>query len=359
MDRVIASIEDGIPFRGARKRPDLTFVNLHQVDSAGHASGRGLLYDAAVGLADDEIEELVTKLRERDEWRRTVLVLLSDHSMESTPQRLNMTGEFTDAGVPEDRFLAVGRESAELVYVNRRDPGRFELLRQLRAVALATPGVAEALYRVPNPADGGSRHTVEAAHPDWHSAGQRSGDLLITGEAGTAFSEPGSFSNPLPGNHGNATTRDNFLSVISGGPLVRQRTVPGASRASRPQNVDVAATVMGLLGLFRTADDHGRFLVPAFFRGRLPRPARPRLTIARRAASAVAVSWPAPEGGRWDVQRSSPAGWRFARRNSRTAGLILRGPRGTRRCARVRARSAAGVAGSWARRCLILGREPA
>ena len=359
MDRVIASIEDGIPFRGASKRPDLTFVNLHQVDSAGHASGRGLLYDAAVGLADDEIEDLVTKLRERDEWRRTVLVLLSDHSMESTPQHLNMTGEFSAAGISDDRFLVVGRESAELVYVNRRDPGRFGLLRQLRATALATPGVAEALYRAPNPADGGRRHTVGAVHPDWHSAGRRSGDLLITGDPGTAFSEPESFSNPLPGNHGNAATRDNFLSVISGGPLVRQRTVQGPSRASKPQNVDVAATVMGLFGLFRTADDHGRFLAPAFFRGRLPRPARPRLRIARRAAGAVTVSWPAPGGGRWDVQRSAPGGWVVARTDSRTAGLVLRGAPGARRCARVRARSAAGVTGAWARRCVFLGRSPA
>ena len=59
MDRVLATIDDGIAFRGSRTRPDLTFVNLHQVDSAGHATGPGAFYDQAIGLADAEISELV------------------------------------------------------------------------------------------------------------------------------------------------------------------------------------------------------------------------------------------------------------------------------------------------------------
>ena len=56
------------------ERPDFTFVNLQQIDSAGHASGTGPAYDAAIGMADTEIQRLVDELRRRGEWERTVLV---------------------------------------------------------------------------------------------------------------------------------------------------------------------------------------------------------------------------------------------------------------------------------------------
>ena len=100
MDQVLASM-DGIEGDFDTRRPDFTFVNLHQIDSAGHASGPGGLYDSAIGLADAEIERLVTALRQRGEWERTVLILVSDHSMDATPNKIVLTQALTDAGIAE------------------------------------------------------------------------------------------------------------------------------------------------------------------------------------------------------------------------------------------------------------------
>jgi phosphonoacetate hydrolase len=272
MDEVLRTIREGIG--PAKLRPDFTFVNLHQVDSAGHASGTGPAYDAAILQADHEIQRLVDELRSRDEWRRTVLILLSDHSMDTTLQKTNLTGAFEGGGISGDDFVAAQNGSVDMVYLaNRQAGGRFELLRRMRERALATAGVNEALYREPNPEDGGDAHTLAAMHPAWQLAGERTGDLVVTHDSGGAFSDPGSFDNPLTGNHGGPQTRDNFFAVIGGGPAVRNQTLSGTrdplfddtlSNRGQAENVDVAPTVMRLFGLAAPRDNSGRFLSEAF-----------------------------------------------------------------------------------------------
>lgn len=272
MDEVLRTIREGVG--PARRRPNFTFVNLHQVDSAGHGFGTGPAYDVAIAQADDQIERLVGELRARGEWQRTVLVLMSDHSMDTTLQKTNLTGTFESAGVAGDDFVVVQNGGVDMVYLaNRLSEGRFELLRRMRESALATDGVSEALYREPNPADGGTANTLDAAHPGWRMAGPRTGDLVVTHDPGGAFSDPGSFDNPIPGNHGGPYTRDNFFAVMSGGKLVRAQSLAGnvdaafddtLSNPGQAENVDVAPTVMALFGLLPPRDNSGRFLSEAF-----------------------------------------------------------------------------------------------
>lgn len=384
MDAVIESITDGVRSNrgdapaGPPVRPDLTFVNLQQVDSAGHATGVSSVYDEAIAMADDEIQRLVTTLRDRGEWERSVLIVLSDHGMDTTPEKTTLTDVLTDGGIPEDTFTIVQNGSFDAIYLNDRlDPGRHELLRRMREILAATDGVAEALYREPNPADGGDAHTVEGVHPGWNSAGERSGDLLVTSDPGTAFSDPGQFSNPLPGNHGAPQTADNFLAVFGGGALVEQG-VAGTHGEARPArsgggvNVDLASTAMGLLGLFPTRDDAGSFLADAFDRGELRRlaaPPRPEVRISRakrgggktlpgaKGARGKKVSYRIvirPKGGSYDVQASKrkgavrkPRRWRKLAKGSERASLRVRGIRGRKYRFRVRTRSAADIPGQW------------
>ena len=108
MDEVVRTVEEGVMARGRLRRPRLTFVNLPQVDSAGHAFGRQLPpYNVAIGQADAEIERLTTTLKSEGIWERSVLITLSDHSMDDTPTKVNMTGAFGNAGIPDDSYLAV------------------------------------------------------------------------------------------------------------------------------------------------------------------------------------------------------------------------------------------------------------
>ena len=270
MDEVVRTVTDGVRKRGKTRRPNFTFVNLPQIDSAGHASGRSPAYDSAVTLADTQIERLVGTLRDEGVWKRSVVMLVSDHSMDSTPQKVSLGDAFEESGIDAGDFLAVQNGSFDSIYLGDRTAGsRFKLLRRMRAAALAQDGVDQVLYRRPNPRNGGTRHAVSRVHPEWRTSGARSSDLIATTDEGYAFSEsagslpfpiPDPTGNPLLGNHGSPKTADNFLALAGGSPLIRDGVIRGANRRARPVNVDLAPTVMRLLGLRPPADSKGRFL---------------------------------------------------------------------------------------------------
>ena len=275
--------------RAAREQPaDYTFVNLPQVDSAGHATGTGAAYDSAISLADAQIRRFVESQRELGRWgSRTVLLLVSDHSMDTTPEKTTLADRFSTAGIPSSAYTVVQNGSASLVYLtNRTDPGRFELLKRMREAAVG-PGnaasqmsgsgpISEALYREANPADGGAANTLAAVHPNWFLEGSRTGDLVVTHRPGGAFNDP---INPLTGNHGGPQTRDNFMAVVGPASMVQQKVPPGEPRPDfddtgqnreQSENVDVAPTVARLLGLRAPANSQGRVLGEALLSSGLP-----------------------------------------------------------------------------------------
>jgi len=69
-------------------------------------------------------------------WKRTTMIVLSDHSMDTTPQKTSLTQCYRAAGIDSDDFVIVQNGSAALVYLaDRTDPGRFRLLKRLRAAS--------------------------------------------------------------------------------------------------------------------------------------------------------------------------------------------------------------------------------
>jgi hypothetical protein len=196
--------------------------------------------------------------------------------MDTTLVKTSLGSVFGDAGIG-DGYLIVQNGSVDMVYLTDRSAaGRFELLKRMRAAAIAHGDVDEALYREPNPADGGERHTLTAVHPAWRIAGERTGDLFVTHKTGGSFNDP---VNPLVGNHGSPFTTDNTFAIVAGGGQVVQRTVrdeagprfdDAVQNPGQAQNIDVAPTVMALLGLDGPANSEGRVLREAFTQGVLP-----------------------------------------------------------------------------------------
>jgi hypothetical protein len=296
MGEVIRTVRRGVPADGVRKRPNLTFVNFPGIDAAGHHSGTGSAYDTALSRADDEIERFVNNQRQLGIWKRTTMIVLSDHSMDATPQKTSLTRCYDAAGVDADDYMVVQNGNAAQIYLtDRTDPGRFRLLKRLRAASLrcglggvgefagmiGLSGTNEAVYRQPNPADGGDAYTLGRVHPAYRLVDRRTGDLVVAHDPGGAFSEP---ANPLAGNHGSPFTRDNLFAVIGGGDFVRQQTLRGARGAKlddtrrnpgQAENVDVAATALCALGHPAPAGSRGRFLAEAFRRPLLPGKAAP------------------------------------------------------------------------------------
>ncbi|MBI3768398.1 MAG: hypothetical protein HY271_07865 [Deltaproteobacteria bacterium] len=64
------------------------------------------------------------------------------------------------------------------------------------------PGVAEALYRDPNPQDGGDASQLTRVHPDWHLGHPRADDLLLVAAPGYVLAEDGGDEVRPKGNHG-------------------------------------------------------------------------------------------------------------------------------------------------------------
>lgn len=369
MDAVLETIERGVQSDGRIKRPDFTLVNLHQVDSAGHAFGTDSgAYDQAIAFADDEIRRLVETLRSRLEWSRTVMILLSDHSMDTAATKVGLTARFTSAGIPAESFLAIANGGADGIYLSdRTSPDRFALLKRMREAALATPGVVEALYREPNPQDGGAQATIGGAHPGWHLDGARVPDLLATAAPGTAFLEPSTSSTGrLPGAHGGSPTRDNFLAVIGGGDGVAQRQIAGTAAPDlddtlqnpvQSETVDVAPTVAGLLGLGAPAQSEGRFLAEAIDLIRVPgfaRPVSPTLFITSRRSGrrcSYTARWEPPIGVS-DVQIAARGRWQRQRSGLARHDLRFSSREGRRLRFRVRTEAASGSHTRWTERTL-------
>jgi hypothetical protein len=181
--------------------------------------------------------------------------------------------------------VAVAQNGGAALYslLDRESPQAAERLARMRQIAVATEGVDEALYRLPNPLDGGEEHWVGRVHPDWHQTHPRSGDLLMTVEDGLRASEPGPVSNPIPGNHGMSSTV-RIPTIVSGGIGVTQRTVPGdpspfVRADDQAENVDMAPTAAWLLGVQPPAGGFdGRVLSEAFTAQPAPACVRPAST---------------------------------------------------------------------------------
>ena len=280
MDEVIRTIDQGVMADGRLRRPNLTFANFPDIDQVGHSTGARDAYRAQIGVTDMQMQRFVESQKAKGLWSRTVIVFTSDHSMDSTVPQPASAIE-TSFGTDADAVEIVLNGSVDMVYLKDRSrPDRHELLKRLRTKALTNTFVDEALYRQPNPADGGDRFTLDAVHPGWNNAGERTGDLFVTSKPERAFGDgvPGGI-NPLNGNHGAPQTVDNTFAIVSGGGQVRQQAIDGIqgprfddtlANPQQAEQVDIAPTVMALFGRRPPADSAGRVLTEAFAAGALP-----------------------------------------------------------------------------------------
>jgi hypothetical protein len=130
------------PRAGKRKKANLTVVNLPTVDVTGHSYGVGKKYRKAVVRADEQIKRFVRQQKKLDLWSRTVMFIVSDHSMATNERKTSLTEIFTAAGIPTSSYLIVQNGGTDFVYL--ADPAaadRDDLLRRMRQAALAAdPG---------------------------------------------------------------------------------------------------------------------------------------------------------------------------------------------------------------------------
>ena len=275
MDAVLDSVRKGVkPENGKRKKANLTIVNLPTIDSTGHRTAPVKKYrKAASADTDAQTRSFRRQQKKLGLWSRTVMFLVSDHSMDTTPDKVTLREVLIAAGIPAESFTVVAER-----WHGHGVPRRSHLPGSLRPSApdaagrVGPPsGIDEALYREPNPTDGDAANTLDGAHPAWHFNGERTGDLVVTHATGGAFSDP---INPTTGGHGGPFTTDNFFAITGGWKgLAKTGTVSGVADArfddtqanpGQAENVDVAPTALRVLGLEPPRDNRGRVLTEAF-----------------------------------------------------------------------------------------------
>jgi hypothetical protein len=213
--------------------PHLVFVNLGDCDRVGHSDLTGTTLraarTAALGSVDMQVGRFVDMLRQTGRWRRSVVVVLADHSMDwSRPDALVSLQPGMDADpLLAGRVQIADNGGADLLYWTGPATQRDQAVARMRAVAEATAGVL-------------STHL-----PSRLRLGPRAGDVVAYCRSGYRFSDPDQLSNPIPGNHGHPATEPIPFFVGGGSALVRHRT----SSTAAAHTVDVAPTVGAVFGL--------------------------------------------------------------------------------------------------------------
>jgi hypothetical protein len=247
----------------ALQDPDALFVALPDVDRTEHVFGvdsaearRALL------RVDDEIRRLIGTAKAQGTWGENVLFVTADHGMQSVapdraagrPYPVVFFGrELLRNGFGD--LIALSRGGIESIFLAGAPPSALdrpvgERLAAVRRLALAQPEIAEAWYRLPNPADGGDAATVARAHPDWHLDLPQAGDLLLIAHAHCQFDDP--FEPAVAGllaNHGGAETQDIPLIISGGDPRIRAQIIAADPAAAPATNPDIGATALWLLDL--------------------------------------------------------------------------------------------------------------
>jgi hypothetical protein len=224
----------------ATEEPEFLFANLGDVDRTAHVYGpQSVQARKAILEADRQVARIVGALEDSGRWTRTILVVTADHG-------------FSDVAP------ALERPSPTLSF------GR-ELRRAGIDGALSQPEVSEALYRTPNPIDGGDEHTIRARHPDWKLAHPRIGELVLIAKPGHHFNDPvGTGTARMRGTHGGPEDRAIPLLWVGGTDRLPRSRIEGDAV---PSAADVGMTIRRLLGLAAPADRQGR-PVPEPLRGR-------------------------------------------------------------------------------------------
>jgi len=213
--------------------PNLVFVNLGDIDRVGHSDLTGPVLQAArkaaLASSDLQIGRFVDHLKATGRWKRSIVVVLADHSMDwslvtnfvSVAQILSARPDL------RDNVQIAQNGGADLLYWTGGTDRRDAALEEIRRLVLAHPGV------------------LSVQRPDQLRLGAEAGDLVCFARAGWRFSDTTPVSNPIPGNHGHPATEPIPFLVSGGHPVVR-RGVVGSEPA---RTLDVAPTVGALFGL--------------------------------------------------------------------------------------------------------------
>jgi predicted AlkP superfamily pyrophosphatase or phosphodiesterase len=225
-----------------RQRPRLIMSWWHGADEVGHRLGPDAPEIAdAMRKQDRELARLLRGLDERNLWKRTTLIVTSDHGMAAVERSIDLLETLRAA-----KIRARVRSSEGVAYVHLKRPEQIvEAVRALDAL----PGV-EALpaSRLP---------------PDLRlGAGPRSGQVVGFTEPPLRFGAKPRGLRRLAGEPRGAHGSRGDLPEMGGIFFALGRGAPAGARIGAVSSLDLAASVSALLGIEAPADSAGRSQLP-------------------------------------------------------------------------------------------------
>jgi predicted AlkP superfamily pyrophosphatase or phosphodiesterase len=211
---------------------------------------------------DAEIGRLLDGLQERGLLETTDILVTSDHGFSTRTGTTPLVSLLVDAGLKSSQTSTDVVLAGDAIHVNEGGPER---VRSIVELLQRTEWIGAVFTRGEGDSDAGwvdgtlSLRSVRWDHP-------RSGDILATGNWTDAVNEYG-FAGAviLPGvaSHGSLAPSDLHATFIAAGPSIKkgvQSRVPTA-------NVDLAPTVLALVGAEPSAEMAGRALTEILLNG--------------------------------------------------------------------------------------------
>jgi arylsulfatase A-like enzyme len=254
--------------------PDVTFMWLSDPDSTAHAKGiGGAAFRDALAAVDAQIGRVEDELRQRSLLDRTDIFITSDHGFSTHTGELRLetlVKPFTKT-LPDGSPDIVVAESV-IYFRGAADPARVS---SLVAALQQRPEVGAIFTRMAQP----GTLTLDVArgnHP-------RAGDVLVSANWTTSRNGAGwegTTTQTGVAGHGAASRYDVHNVLIAVGPDLR-----AAAESDVPTgNVDIAPTILKLLGLDAPPTMTGRVIEEAFRNG------PPPSTIAVEHATRIATN---------------------------------------------------------------------
>ncbi len=211
--------------RPAAEQPRLITSWFHGADHAAHDDGPGSASAIrSLREQDGQIGRLYDELSKRGRLTDTTLIFVSDHGMASVSKRVDLGRELKKQEGISARVLGIGGFATVVLREADRDDEQIidRVIERAHRLGL------EAAPRVSAPAA-------------WQVANRRFGDIVVRAPIGTAIVSRGL---SLEGFHGYDPAADEMASLF----MAVGRSVPPGTRLPVVRNLDVAPTVLALLG---------------------------------------------------------------------------------------------------------------
>jgi len=248
--------------------PGFSLLWLNEPDSSQHASGPGSARSlAAIRNADENLGRVLKALEARGVRGSTDVIVVSDHGCSTISAIAELADDLNAAGIKAARafktkpkpgdVLVVANSGSTLVYVTGRERNVVEQIVQFLK-GWKHSGVIFTLAGLPGTFSLSQAHLNSEAAPDILISMRWTAEKNTNGAPGTLVTEHSGVA-PSRGSHVSLSPFDMHNTLVAAGPDFKTGIVSDVPSG----NVDIAPTVMHLLGIAVVTPMDGRVLTEA------------------------------------------------------------------------------------------------